>query len=456
MRSACDWSTQNTMVFSRGLIFFRIVSAMISVRSSTMIFFSKSVVVYTGFFTVHWTTLSPLVRASSSILSLIRLILNGVRNPSSIPLCERVLVDGFAEVVIGIDIIISLRSGSESEMYCTSEISENLCPVPILSRSSTVTLIDDDEIEEIRIIAIVVGFEDFVRILFTRSPDECLIDSEEDIRIRRDDASLFLDEISIDLEDIFLKRIECIHRLIYEDIAIGEDEDTGSTFSDTITRPASHEELVGDLECYYGLSSSGREGEQYSFFLICDRLHYFRDGDFLIVSGSFARYIVWFSLEDFSGVVSFAESSQVELLWAWIFFDILSSSSFEIEFIDPLTIGRIEVSDSKDFSIFFHLFESLGRVEIVFLCLDNGEIDSIILQEIVRIFLLSFGTDELPTICKGVFTHYKMILPTISFELRVYIFCAGVGFGVRHERDFRYFMEKTTFSNSFSRDFSSL
>ena len=95
------------------------------------------------------------------------------------PLSKRVFIDGLSEIVVRIYIVISLRSGGETEMDSTGKIFQYFSPIPILSRTSAVTLIDDDEIEKIWIIAIVVGFEDLLWILLTCTSDKSLIDSKK-------------------------------------------------------------------------------------------------------------------------------------------------------------------------------------------------------------------------------------------------------------------------------------
>mgnify|MGYP001000015088 FL=1 len=85
------------------------------------------------------------------------------------PLGEGVFVDGFAKIVVGIHIVISLRSGCESEVDGRGEVAEDLCPVAIFSRTTSMTLIDNDEIEKISLVAVVVWFKNFLRILFARS-----------------------------------------------------------------------------------------------------------------------------------------------------------------------------------------------------------------------------------------------------------------------------------------------
>ena len=85
------------------------------------------------------------------------------------PLSEGIFVDGLAKIGVGIDIIISLRSCCESEVDGRGEVAEDLCPVTIFSRTTSMTLIDDNEIEKISLVAIVVWFKNFLRILFARS-----------------------------------------------------------------------------------------------------------------------------------------------------------------------------------------------------------------------------------------------------------------------------------------------
>lgn len=72
------------------------------------------------------------------------------------PLGEGVFVDGFAKIVVGIHIVISLRSGCESEVDGRGEVAEDLCPVTIFSRTTSMTLIDDNEIKKISLVSIVI------------------------------------------------------------------------------------------------------------------------------------------------------------------------------------------------------------------------------------------------------------------------------------------------------------
>lgn len=333
------------------------------------------------------------------------------------PLSEGIFVDRLAKIVVGIHIIISLRSCSESEVDGRGEVAEDLCPVTIFSRTTSMTLIDDDEIEKISLVAIVVWFEDFLRIspqgvlsffkihlILARSSRECLIDCKEDIRIRRDNASFLLDKFPIDLDTVFLQRVECIHRLIHEDIAIGEDEDARSTSADPIARPPRLKELVCDLKSNHCLTGTGREGEEDTISTFSNILHYPRDRNFLVIPRTLCRDKIRLPEENLFSMIIRSDHSLVELLRCRIPLNKVSSAKREIKLINLSAIGRVDISQSEDLAILFDLFESLSRMEIVFFCFDNSKIDPIVLQKIICKFLLAFATDKFASIREGILT----------------------------------------------------
>jgi hypothetical protein len=307
---------------------------------------------------------------------------------------------------------------------------QNLRPVPVFPRAAAVALVDDDEVEKVGVVAVVVGFEDFFGMLLVGAPGERLVDGEKYIGVRRDDASLLFDKASVDFEDVLFERVEGVHRLVHEDIAIGEDEDSRPAFPDAVLGPPGLEELVGDLERYHGLSRTGGEREEDSVFPVRDGFHGFRDGDFLVVSRAFGGDEVRFPLEDFPDVVRFAERPSVEGFGAWVIFHVFPGSGFEVEFVDFLAVGRVEVPDREHFAVFLDLFESFGRVKVVFLRFDDGEIDPVVLEEVIGVFLLSLAADELAAVGERVFADDVGIGPAVSFELGVDVFGAGVGFGM--------------------------
>lgn len=230
-----------------------------------------------------------------------------------------------------------------------------------------------------------------------------MVDRKKDIGICRDDSSSTLDLRSIDLETVFLERVEGIHRLIDEDIAIREDEDARSASADPITRPPRHEELVRHLKSDHRLASARREREEHTISPFGDRLHHARDSDLLVVSRTLAREEIRLSEEDLFGMIVLTDHSPIELIRRWIALDIPSLAEHEIKLINLSAIGRVDIPESEDLAVLFDLLESLGRMEIVFFRFDDREIDSLILQEIVRKFDFASTADELATVGKSVF-----------------------------------------------------
>ena len=123
----------------------------------------------------------------------------------------------------------------------------------------------------------------------------------------------------------------------------------------------------------------------------------------MVVSRALAREEIRLSEEDLFGMIVLTDHSPIELLRRWIPFDILSLAEREIKLINLSAIGRVDIPESEDLAILFDLLESLGRMEIVFFRFDDREIDSLILQEIVRKFDFASTADELATVGKSVF-----------------------------------------------------
>ena len=67
---------------------------------------------------------------------------------------ERVDVNRLAEISVGVDVVFALRCRGESELYRRREVFEDAAPVAFIVRTTTMTLVYDDEIKEVlRILA---------------------------------------------------------------------------------------------------------------------------------------------------------------------------------------------------------------------------------------------------------------------------------------------------------------
>ena len=146
------------------------------------------------------------------------------------------------------------------------------------------TLIDDDEIEEIPLI--LPEIRSRISHCIHRTTHKCLENREKNTSIFWD-ISLLSDITRIDPhQSIFWKRSKSIERLIGEDIAIGEEEDTRTTSTVTSDIPPRLVELPCDLETDKCLPCSCRKREKDTILFACDRIECLRDREFLIVSCS--------------------------------------------------------------------------------------------------------------------------------------------------------------------------
>lgn len=122
-------------------------------------------------------------------------------------------------------------------MHRAAEVLEDFSPVAVFLGAATVTLVYDDEVEEIRVVAVVIGLQYVLRIFFARAAGERLVYGEEDIRIRRYDSSAAPYLVSVYLDAAFFERIEVVHRLAYEDVAVREEKYARSTLAYAVARP---------------------------------------------------------------------------------------------------------------------------------------------------------------------------------------------------------------------------
>jgi len=66
------------------------------------------------------------------------------------PLPQAVLIDGIAEVEVGIPVVFPERCGGHPQLKRRGEILQDLPPVAAVAGASPVAFIDDDQFEEVR------------------------------------------------------------------------------------------------------------------------------------------------------------------------------------------------------------------------------------------------------------------------------------------------------------------
>src|SRR5690606_13789768 len=66
------------------------------------------------------------------------------------PFLERIDIDRLPEIAVGVHVIPALGRGSQSKLHGGGEVLQNASPVTFVVRTSSMTLVDHNEVKEIR------------------------------------------------------------------------------------------------------------------------------------------------------------------------------------------------------------------------------------------------------------------------------------------------------------------
>ena len=326
--------------------------------------------------------------------------LKGCQKAVVYSLLQRVGIDGISEVSISIDIVLSLWGGGQSELYSRREVLKNTSPIPLVIRTTTMTLIDDDAVKEVwRILAKIRSGP--------ISAHEGLEDRKEYIPRRRHRA-FFTDLGRTDTDAGVLwespERIVCLTR---EDIAIGEEKYPRATLAIACEIPPRLEQLPSDLECDKGLARTRRERQKYTIFTIRDRVESLVDGVFLVVVGMLrATYILERSIPKRIPPLARSEIDPPEEL-------IGSREGIHEAFfacrhtylVDIMSVRGVGVGELELVGVGFGLGDSLGYGETFLFRLHDRELATAVDEDIV-------GDLTRPTAAAGLdHAEGDMILP---------------------------------------------
>ena len=128
-------------------------------------------------------------------------------------LLEAIGVYGFVEVVEVVGILLAFGRSGQTNLRGAAEVFEHLAPCGVLLGTAAVALVNDDEVEEVRV-------ELQVRLLLViLVADELLVERHVQFVGR-------IELLACDLGHNLLERLEVLlHRLVDEDIAVGQIED---------------------------------------------------------------------------------------------------------------------------------------------------------------------------------------------------------------------------------------
>ena len=175
-----------------------------------------------------------------------------------------------AEVAVGVAVVVAQRRGRHAELHSGREVFENLAPGARVAGAAAVTLVDDDEVEEVRRERLEQA--DAPLILGQR-----LIEGEIHLAALDDLAGLDL------IAGIAEGREDAVLGLVHEDVAVGEVEDFGPPIRPGAV-PAGTPELPADVEGHHGLARPCGHGEEEAPPPLEDGFHGAVDGDLLVIA----------------------------------------------------------------------------------------------------------------------------------------------------------------------------
>ena len=189
---------------------------------------------------------------------------NFVRSEEAVvdTLFQTVCIDGFTEVRDIGYLFRFLRRSSHTDLRGTVEVFEYSAPAGVLLGAATVTLVDDDEVEEIRL--------ECTERLFVLITRQLLIEGQIQLVGA---IQLF----ALDFRHDLCKRLEVLlHGLVNEDIAVSKEQD--------LFLATGFPKAVDDLECGVCLAGTGRHNEKNAVLPTGYSINGAVDGDTLIVA----------------------------------------------------------------------------------------------------------------------------------------------------------------------------
>ena len=79
--------------------------------------------------------------------------LNGRQVAIADAFLQRVRINGLAEVGVGVYVDVTLRRGGQAQLHRRLEVLEDAAPAALVARAAAMAFVDDDEVEEVRLVA---------------------------------------------------------------------------------------------------------------------------------------------------------------------------------------------------------------------------------------------------------------------------------------------------------------
>ena len=199
-------------------------------------------------------------------------------------LTERIGVDWFAEILVGVAVGVAFRRGRQPHVRRACEILQDRMPFALVVRPAAVTLVDNDEVEEVprellELHLRLLGLARSHILALALLAQQRLVKREIDDAVQRRIVHRRLEPIAIPL-----CKGEAVERLIRKDVAVGQEEDARLVQPHPLPRPFCRDELMAELICDEGLARSGRERDERILLPRAERLDDTLDRPLLIVA----------------------------------------------------------------------------------------------------------------------------------------------------------------------------
>ena len=192
-------------------------------------------------------------------------------------LFQAVCINRLTEIINIGNVLCFLGRCSHADLRCRRKVFQNFAPVTLLFRRTTVTLIHNNQVEEIRaeqlrqfgkcIIAIF-----FLIVIVAR---KLLIQREIDL-IRGNRARVIFGKVHL-MNDLFQRGKVLLNRLVNKIVAVSQVQD--------FLLHAAFQQTVYDLERCVGFASAGGHNQQNTVLPPCNSVYGAVDGNALVVAG---------------------------------------------------------------------------------------------------------------------------------------------------------------------------
>lgn len=347
-------------------------------------------------------------------------------------LFERICVDRFPKILVGIDIGFAFGGGGHAELAGGGEIFEDVPPVAVLIGTAAVTLVDDDEVEEI-------GGILFIERIFPAH--ESLKNRKIETVAFRNDPAVFSDFLRRQSSHCAL--VECSEVdqcLIGENVPVGEEEDARQTELSGIGGgaqiPLGLHEFPADLESDEGFAGSGGESEQNPVASGGNGIKNAVDGDFLIVARRLGADPERLQIETIPPEIGIGVSPLPQFFGGREMIDGMFFSRGHIHEVNFVAVSGVGEADVHQLRVFLGLRDAFKDGEFVLLGFDDGEFAPVVGQQVVDLlwfaaldaFHPSGGDDIGGLFGENAGVGIDILAPAGSLEFRVYLFQTGLRF----------------------------